>query len=55
MLIYQEIDKKDRAQSGSASRSQELKRTTTILTRINTNFLRGLGFKVKQYKKQKNE
>lgn len=28
---------------------------TTILTRSNTNFLRSLGYRVRQYKKLKNE
>lgn len=31
------------------------KKTTTILTRANTNFLRSLGYRVRQYRKLKNE
>lgn len=30
-------------------------KTTTILTRANTNFLRSLGYRVRQYRKLKNE
>lgn len=58
MLVYQEeINKKGGDRGDDGSQRIDLKRATTTttttptLTRINTKFLVGLGFKVKQYKK----